>query len=228
MKYSACQSHIALLSLSKFIQGSAMTESSLKSNNVIFCEMMSHPVIFSHSHPKTLGIVGDNENTILNEVLKHSQLVEIQSILTKELEPIFQDDRVKKYDYRNWTKTSHNLDILITLAEPSPDTLQQAFNQLHSDGILLQAAASPFESKPLRLLINQLKVAGFQDLQILHFPQPNYPGGWRMAIIALKTGTFKRLREKNIYNKSFKTQYYNFDIHRASLVLPEFMRETVI
>jgi len=205
-----------------------MTESSLKSNNVIFCEMMSHPVVFSHQSPKTLGIIGDQENTILNEVLKHSQLIEIQSIITKELEPSSADSRVKKYDYSNWTETSHNLDILITLTDPTPETLQHYFTQLNNDGILIQTAASPFDNQPLKLLVNQLKTSGFQDLQILHFPQPNYSGGWRVAVIALKQGVFKRLREKDIYNKSFKTQYYNFDIHRASMVLPEFMRETVI
>ncbi|MBV8803199.1 MAG: hypothetical protein JO131_09635 [Gammaproteobacteria bacterium] len=204
-----------------------MTKLSLKSNNVIFCEMMSHPVVFSHQNPKTIGIIGDEENLILNEVAKHSHLVEIQNILSNELQVPSTDNRVKKYDYHNWTNILHSIDILIALPESTPEALKHYFNKLNSDGILIQTATSPFDQPSLKLLVSQLKQTGFQDLQILHFPQPNYPGGWRVAVIALKTGIFKRLREKDIYNKSFKTQYYNFDIHRASLVLPEFMRETI-
>jgi len=51
------------------------------------------------------------------------------------------------------------------------------------------------------------------------------PSGSRTAIMAIKTGTFKRIREKDIYNKPFATKFYNFDMHKAALALPEFVRE---
>ena len=190
--------------------------------------MMSHPIIFSHHHPKAAGIIGDTENNILNEVVKHHQLTDIQLINSDKSELHREDFRVKKYEYIDWAKIHHRLDIFIALNDPTPELLQHYFNQLNSDGILIQAATSPFDAPSLKALLHQLKMTGFQDSQILHFPQPNYPSGWRVAVLALKHGVFKRLREKDIYNKAFKTQYYNFDIHRASLVLPEFMRETII
>lgn len=205
-----------------------MTESPLKSNHLIFCEMVTHPAIFSHHNPKTVGIIEDSDNIILSEALKHPYLAEIQSIATHPLDSSVIDTRIKKYEYRDWLKSSHSLDVLISLTDPTPELLQHYFNQLHHDGILLQIGTSPFDNQPLKLLANQLKKTGFHDLQTLHFPEPSYQAGWRIAMLALKQGTFKRLREKDIYNKPFKTHYYNFDIHRASLVLPEFMREALI
>jgi spermidine synthase len=205
-----------------------MAESPLKSNNVIFCEMMSHPALFSHQNPKIVGIIGDNDQAILSEVLKHTHLTEVQHIQTTHLNQSPEDLRIKHYEYSDWLQISHSLDLLITLTEPTSELLQHYFNQLNQNGILIQVAASPFDPHLLKSLLTEIKKTGFHDLQTLHFPQPNYPAGWRMAIIALKQGVFKHLREKDIYNKPFKTHYYNFDIHRASLVLPEFMRETVI
>jgi spermidine synthase len=219
-----------LLSLTETLsQGNhLMTESLLKNNNIIFFEMMTHPVLFTHPQPKIVGILGDDDNGILCEVLKHSSLTEIHQIKENHPTQLVDDPRIILHEHHHWMKEckSHPLDILITLTEPAPDLLQQYFHLLKDDGLLIQISTSPFEPEPLKSLITQLKITGFHDLHILHFPEP--PSGWRTATIALKNGVFKRLREKAIYNKSFKTHYYNFDIHRASMVLPEFMRETII
>ena len=42
--------------------------------------------------------------------------------------------------------------------------------------------------------------------------------------MATKRAAFKRVREKEIFNRPFTTRYYNYDVHKAALVLPEFMR----
>ena len=207
-----------------------MTEALLKSNDVIFCEMMSHPVLFTHPHPKIVGILGDDENQIITEVIKHPELTEIHHARQQTQIAKHNDARIKQHDQSSWQELSKSslFDVLIALTEPNSDTLHHYFNSLHHDGLLIQASASPFNPQALKSLVAQIKTAGFRDLHILNFPQPSYPTGWRTAIIALKHGVFKRLREKVIFNKSFKTHYYNFDIHRASMVLPEFMREAVI
>ncbi|HEX2549258.1 MAG TPA: polyamine aminopropyltransferase, partial [Gammaproteobacteria bacterium] len=104
--------------------------------------------------------------------------------------------------------------------------LKNYYPLLQTNGILIQKSVSPFEIATLQHLIQDLKSVGFTECQILNFPQPSLDSGWRTAVMAMKQGVFKRLREKNIFNKTFKTHYYNFDVHQASLVLPEFMRET--
>jgi spermidine synthase len=204
-----------------------MTEARLDSHSVIFDEMMTHPLLFTHPHPKTISIIGDQENRILREVIKHANLTEIHQINTKPSDT--HDPRVIYHDATTWTKPTNQsfLDTIISTLEPTAENLHDYFTWLHKDGLLIQTAGSAFDAQPAKTLISQLKTIGFHDFHLLTFPQLNAFSGWRIAVIALKYGSFKRPREKAIYNKSFKTHYYNFDIHRASMVLPEFMREAI-
>jgi spermidine synthase len=182
---------------------------------MIFREMMSHPALFTHPHPKTIAILGDEEGDILQEVQKH---LHVRVIHHKRLVA----------EQQEWITKSppSSTDIVIqTLSTPSIH-FKKIYECLHTDGILLQSGASPFELGELKNLCDALQSVGFHDLQLLHFPQPENPYGWLTAVMALKQGSFNRIREKNIFNKPFKTHYYNFDIHKAATVLPEFMRET--
>lgn len=43
--------------------------------------------------------------------------------------------------------------------------------------------------------------------------------------MARKGGDLSGFRERGALSKSFKTRYYNADIHKAALAMPEFMRE---
>jgi spermidine synthase len=76
-------------------------------------------------------------------------------------------------------------------------------------------------------LYQSLKDSGFDDLHVLHFPQPTQPLGSCTAILANRQGAFKRIREKDIFNKAFTTRYYNFDMHRAAMALPPFTRDAL-
>lgn len=184
--------------------------------DIIFPEMMSHPALFIHHHPKKIAIFGDKDNRILAEVLKHPQAVEIL-----HEHPKTKDPRIlpKKNNY------TELLDVIINAATADSKQLKHFFNRLNKEGILVQQGTSPFQLSQLKQITDQLQKAGFSDLQFLNFPQPDFASGWHTAIMALKQGVFKRLREKLIFNKPFKTLYYNFDIHKAASVLPEFMRK---
>ena len=109
-----------------------------------------------------------------------------------------------------------------------PEQAKQHFELLHQDGILMQQTVSPFAIDPLKSHICALRDMGFSDLQLLSFSQPHAANGERSIIMALKNGMFRRIREKIIFNKPFKTEYYNFDVHKAAAALPEFIRESNI
>ena len=102
--------------------------------------------------------------------------------------------------------------------------LSHFFNALDLGGTLIQQSGSFFHCEALKSAAGQINAAGFGELQVLNFPQPSFSSGWRSALMAPKENRFKRVREKDIYNRLFKTVYYNFDVHKASLVLPEFLR----
>lgn len=204
----------------------------MTTDNFIYHEMMTHPALFTHAHPQKIAILGEQEKEILEEVLKHSNLTEIWSIDKQHsLSSIHEKVTVHIGNPEQWiTRIPPNsFDILIVNA-PLADTpfLHHCFLALTAEGILVQQSHSPFESTALRSEHDQFKAAGFNDIHPLHFPLPSYPSGWRMAWLATKRSVLRRASEKAVFNKTFKTRYYNFDVHKAALALPEFMREELI
>jgi spermidine synthase len=69
-----------------------------------------------------------------------------------------------------------------------------------------------------------LKSAHFKDVRTLHFPQCTYPSGWWSATLAGKDSTVAAFREAAAAEKTFTTRYYNADLHKAALALPEFLK----
>lgn len=189
--------------------------------NLIFSEMMTHTVLFTHPNPKTIVLVGDNIDPILDEVLKHANILEIYYSKPKKEQK--ENSRVIFNTNLSLLK-ANSIDIIINASEFNLNQTKHCFELLHKDGILIQQSVSPFVTNPLKLHFDALHQIGFSDIQLLSFPQPNYDTGWRSILMSLKHGMFKRLREKIIFNKSFQTMYYNFDVHKASIALPEFIR----
>lgn len=200
-----------------------MSDALSEKSAIIFQEMMSHPALFSHLKPKKIAIVGENCETILLETVKHPTLAEIWRI-TQEKQSS-SDDRVKYCTTKQWLTDANADSFDIILSTETAPAFADYFKQLHSDGILVQLSDSLFQFDTLKTTQKSLLATGFRDVLLMSFPQPNFPTGWRSAFMAKKNGVFKKIREKDIYNKTFTTHYYNFDVHKASLVLPEFMRE---
>ena len=69
-----------------------------------------------------------------------------------------------------------------------------------------------------------MKGAGFQAMRTLTFPQPCYPTGWWSATLARKGVDLSDFRERGAEMKQFATQYYNVEIHKAALAMPEFLK----
>lgn len=199
-----------------------MTETIEEHADLIFSEMMAHPVLFTHPNPKKIILLGDKTHLILREALKHSNLTEVHLIETKADQ---EENSKLVFNTELSSLKPSSIDIIINASDLNLSKTKHLFDLLHKDGILIQQSVSPFTINPLKSLTHALHQTGFSDVQLLSFPQPNYETGWRSVLMALKHGMFKRLREKIIYNKSFKTAYYNYDVHKASVVLPEFIRD---
>lgn len=199
---------------------------SLDQNNAIFHEMMSHPALFTHPQPLTVAIIGDEDQRILQEVIKHNQLDRILFIHNHP-PTTHSSTKIHFIETTEWLKNVPplSLDIIIHAEPPNAELFSQFFSLLSPEGILVQQSNSPFDMNAIQSLAQQLRNAGFKNQQILNFPQPSFSSGWRSIIMTTKRSTFKRISEKTIYAKPFKTYYYNLDTHKASLVLPEFMRE---
>lgn len=217
-----------------------------ESDSFFFHEMMTHPALFTHTKPKSIAIIGPHLG-ILPEIQKHERVSEIlcvndNALIDQALEKHFKksagtenDSRIKHFetDILEWLSNCDNnhIDLIFSTV---PDAhfnvahLKHYYRILKTDGIFVQPAQhSLFDIHELKPIYSNILQAGFADWQLVNFPQPSHPGGWRTTILSTKRLTFNRLREKDIYNRNFKTRYYNFDVHKAALVLPEFVRDAL-
>jgi spermidine synthase len=213
-----------------------MADSMTQYDTFIFAEMMVHPLFFTHPFLKKIAVIEPASPDLAQEILKHPSVSEVWQI-TQTGASTFSDPRVKIFsgDEIAWLKTTTpaSFDAIIFAASNTPqhfkkEIIAQCAQLLAPQGIFLRQCDSLFALDSLKSACLTLKEAGFTDLQILHFPQPNFPSGSLAAIMAIKDGGFKRIREKDIFNRTFATRYYNFDTHKAALVIPEFMREELV
>lgn len=214
----------------------------------LYHEMMAHPALFTHARPQKVAILGPYYG-ILQEVLKHLTVNEVCCInehneMDKPVSLHFphliqeiHDTRVRlvQTDVSDWLKNceSQIFDVVIVNTHAASFSneidYQQLHRILHDNGLLI----GPCETSILSLhllkpLFEKLHTTGFLDKQTLNFPQPSYPTGWRTLIMTNKQSSLRRIREKDVFNRSFKTRYYNFDTHKAALALPEYIREELL
>jgi spermidine synthase len=92
----------------------------------------------------------------------------------------------------------------------------------------VQQSEAPLTQLPLIKTMRQLmRQTGFAAVRTIPFPQPAYPTGWWSCTMARKGADLSGFRERGAHSKSFPTRYYSADVHKAALVLPEFMREAL-
>lgn len=192
-------------------------------NKMILEEMLCHPALFAHPLPQKVLLISNESNSILQHILKHNTITDIWLLGKKSTT---KDKRVHYKDISWLQKADANfLDIIINATLPIANQIGPLFQRLKPGGILTQLAYSPFELSQLKKTQQIFYKQGFTDVQIMSFPQPQMETGWMSAIIGMKDGIFRRVREQDIFNRKFTTHYYNLDVHKASLVLPQFMRE---
>jgi spermidine synthase len=222
-------------------------------DNFLYHEMMSHPVLFTHSNPKRVVIIGGGDCGTLREVLKHKEVesavqCDIDEQVTRMAEKHFPELCDSNEDPRAtliWDDgikymrelAPESIDIVIVDSTDPVGPAEGLFNEafyvscvkaLRPGGMLVQQSESPLGHIGLiKAMRHHLKAAGFSDVKTIPFPQPCYPTGWWSCTLARKGGEFSGFRERGAQSKTFKTRYYNADIHRAALVLPEFMREAL-
>lgn len=220
-------------------------------DNFIYHEMMSHLPLFTHPQPSHVAIIGGGDCGTLREVLKHDCVTQVYQIdidehVTHMAEKHFPELCESNHDPRAhilfddgiaWIKNTapESLDvIIIDSTDPvgpaeglfATEFYQDCFRALKPDGIIVQQSESPLyhSTSIIKQVHDDLASAGFVTSHTFPFPQPIYPSGWWSCTLATKAGEATEFRIDDAIDKSFKTQYYNAEIHAAGLALPEFMR----
>ncbi|MEO7063080.1 MAG: polyamine aminopropyltransferase [Dokdonella sp.] len=220
-------------------------------DNFFYHEMMTHPALFTHARAKRVVIIGGGDCGTLREVLRHEEVehavqVEIDERVTRLAEQYFPelcehnaDPRaellfVDGIKYMADTE-AESVDLIIVDSTdpvgPAEGLFGAAFYEtcykaLRPSGILVQQSESPLAHLDLiKAMRSAMRYADFSAVKTLTFPQPVYPTGWWSCTMARKGADLSGFRERGAATKQFETRYYNVDIHKAALALPEFMRE---
>ncbi|HET6631431.1 MAG TPA: polyamine aminopropyltransferase [Rhodanobacteraceae bacterium] len=222
-------------------------------DNFLYHEMMSHPALFTHARAKRVVIVGGGDCGTLREVLRHDEVehvaqVEIDERVTRLAEKYFPELCEGNGDPRAELVFGDGIAHVAALEPDSTDLIivdstdpvgpakglfDPAFyaschKALRHGGILVQQSESPLAHLGLiREMRESMRASGFTATRTLTFPQPCYPTGWWSCTMARKEADLGAFRERGAATKQFATRYYNADIHRAALALPEFMREAL-
>ena len=217
-------------------------------DNFFYHEMIAHPVLFTHTDPKRVVIIGGGDCGTLREVLKHREVqsvtqCDIDEQVTRMAEKHFPELCESNADPRAEILFDDGLAYVKQLPPGSVDVIivdstdpigpaaglfnaaffADCFKALTADGILVQQSESPLA---LLDLIKELRAemgkAGFSAFQTLPFPQPCYPTGWWSVTMARKSGGFA-FRSNDARIKPFETLYYTADIHIGAQHLPPFV-----
>lgn len=219
-------------------------------DNFVYHEMMTHPALFTHPDPKRVLIIGGGDCGTLNEVLRHpgvalAEQVELDERVTRVAEQFFpalcasNNDPRARLHFANGIKwvadakpDSYDV-IIVDSTDPvgpaaglfSVEFYRQCQRALGAHGVVVGQSESPLFHVDLIVRMHQaLRTAGFADVGSLSFAQCTYPSGWWSATLARKSGKVGDFREADARAKTFPTRYYNADLHRGALALPEFLR----
>ncbi|RYD15857.1 MAG: polyamine aminopropyltransferase [Lysobacteraceae bacterium] len=222
-------------------------------DNFLYHEMMSHPALFTHARAKRVVIIGGGDCGTLREVLKHEEVehavqVEIDERVTRLAEQYFPELCDSNNDPRaellfiDGIKymaecDPESIDLVIVDSTdpvgPAEGLFNAAFYQscqraLRPSGILVQQSESPLVHLDLiKSMRSAMRVADFQSVRTLTFPQPIYPTGWWSCTMARKGADLSGFRERGAATRQFHTRYYNAEMHKAALAMPEFMRDAL-
>ena len=214
-----------------------------------YSEMLTHVPILSHGNIKKVLIIGGGDGAIASEVLKYKEIEEISiceideevinlsKIYLKKINKGSLNNSRVNIIIKDASKLIENKDFknyfdLIIADRPDPigpgknlfkiKFYENIKNILSERGIAVFQTGVPFfQGKELKItnqyLKNTFKLSGAYLTVV-----PTYIGGY----MALTWASKKTDMSKNIsINKNLNTEFYTSDIHRASFILPNWVKK---
>lgn len=228
-----------------FLEGTFQTT---ERDEFFYHEMISHVPLLSHPQPESVLIIGGGDGGTLREILRHKYvkealLVEIDRDVvdaSKQFLPFYksfeQDSRFRieiTDGIKHIKKQTGRYDVIIIDSTdpvgPAQGLFSESFyidcyNALKEDGILVTQSESPFLHLHLIRDIKQAMEKVFPICMVYTAPVPTYPSGYW----SFTTGSKKHDPSQPVRNPDFETRYYTKEIHRASFVLPRFLKDAIV
>ena len=214
-----------------------------------YSEMLTHVPILSHGNIKKVLIIGGGDGAIAAEVLKYKEIEEISiceideevinlsKIYLKKINKGSLNNSRVNIIIKDASKLIENKDFknyfdLIIADRPDPigpgknlfkiKFYENIKNILSERGIAVFQTGVPFFQKKELKITNQYLKNTFKLSGAYLTVVPTYIGGY----MALTWASKKTDMSKNItVNKNLNTEYYTSDIHRASFILPNWVKK---
>lgn len=213
----------------------------------VYHEMIVHLPLFAHPNPKNILVIGGGDGGTVREVLKHKTVRQVDFVeidedvyevskkyfktLTKGLD---RDSRVN-FLFGDGVKfvaeTSNKYDvILIDSTDPSDisdglftdEFYRDAKKKLNRNGIIVAQSEDPFYDERIIYKLHKRLKNIFKEVHLYLAFIPTYPSGcWSFTFVS------DDLSPEIIRNKKSKIaglKYYNKDVHKGALLLPEFVK----
>lgn len=215
----------------------------------MYHEMLAHVALFSHPEPKSVLVIGGGDGGTVREVLRHPQIqkvvlceidqrvVEISKQFLKtgsalsdeKVELVFQNGA----DYIKNVKNQFDV-IIIDSTDPTAgegghlftqDFYKSCYDALKDNGVMTAEAENPlYDFGWFKIAYRRTRNA-FPLVRAYQGFMPTYPSGYWLYIFASKgIDPVTDLRVQDVKQMEEQLKYYNVEIHKASFVLPNFIK----
>ncbi len=224
-----------------FLDGLVQTT---EKDEFFYHEMLAHPALVIHPDPQEVLIIGGGDGGVLKEVLRYpikkAQLVEIDPQVIEVSKRYFpwlggclKDGRVEisVEDGKIFLQNSdQKFDVILVDSSepvgPSASLHEEPFYRtlktcLAAHGVACTQLGSPFYHLEAILETKALLDGIFHVSLLYTAPVPTYPGGlWCFSFLSDDLNPLDVKR-----NPPAGLKYFNRDIHKASFVLPHFLKQ---
>lgn len=228
------------------LDGMVMTS---EGDEFVYHEMMAHPPLFTHPHPRHVLVVGGGDGGVIREVLKHptvekAVLVEIDERVVENarrylptISGALDDPRVEVriedgFRYIHEHQDAYDV-IMVDSTEPVGPAVQlfeKSFYEgiyrcLREDGIFVAQTDNPWFKGDLIRRVYADIAATFPITRLYWANIPTYPSGFWTFTIGSKKADPLEVDVASL--PDIPTRYYTPELHKAAFVLPRFVQDLI-
>jgi spermidine synthase len=215
----------------------------------VYHEMITHPALSTHPHPRQVLVVGGGDGGVIREVLKHpdveravlvdidGKVIEYSKQYLPNIAVGLDDPRVEVqvddgFMHIHNHKNTYDV-IMVDSTEPVGPAVnlftrgfyQGIYEALHEDGIFVAQTDNPwFKADLLRTVVRDVREV-FPIVRVYTANVPTYPSGMWTFTMGSKQHDPLQVAIEDI--PDIPAKYYTPRLHQAAFVLPKFVEDIV-
>lgn len=216
-------------------------------------DMITHVPLFVHPNPRHVLVIGGGDGGTVRECLRHPSvekvtLVEIDEVVINACREHISSVASAMDDPRCEVIVADGIDfvrqasaesydvVIVDSTDPvgpslplfGEDFYRNVFRILRADGICVAQAESPYYYADHQKALLTAQKAAFPKLFLYQYSNVVYPGGiWCLSFASKGLHPVEDFDAERVKRLGLKRPYYSESMHKASFVLPPFVRDNV-